>query len=57
MSEAVGSLVACVQLVSGDLSQETNVTIQSQDGTAKGRKQLADLICKNTKLYMLYTKQ
>ena len=57
MSEAVGSLVACVQLVSGDLSEETNVTIQSQDGTAKGRKQLADLICKDTKLYMLYTKQ
>ena len=57
MSEAVGSLVVCVQLVSGNLSQETNVIIQSQDGTATGRNQLADLICKDAKLYMLYTKQ
>ena len=57
MSEAVGSVVVCVQLVSGDLRQAINVTIWSQDGTATGRNQLADLICKDAKLYMLYTKQ
>ena len=39
MSEAVGSLVVCVKLVSGNLSQETNVIIQSQDGTATGKNQ------------------
>ena len=37
VSEAAGSLVVCVQLARGNLSQEVNVTIQSQDGTATGR--------------------
>ena len=37
VSEAGGSLVVCVQLVSGNLSQQVNVTIRSQDGTATGR--------------------
>ena len=40
VSEAAGSLVVCVQLVSGNLTQAVNVTIQSQDGTATGRNQL-----------------
>ena len=57
MSEAVGSLVVCVQHVSGDLRQAINVTIWSQDGTATGRNQHTDLIFKDAKLYMLYTKQ
>ena len=39
VSEAAGSLAVCVQLVSGNLSQQVNVTIQSQDGTATGRNQ------------------
>ena len=39
VSEAAGSLVVCVQLVSGYLSQQINVTIHSQNGTAKGRNQ------------------
>ena len=36
VSEAAGSLMVCVQLVSGNLSQAINVTIRSQDGTARG---------------------
>ena len=40
MSEATGSLVVCVQLVSGNLSQPVNVTIQSQDGSATGRLEI-----------------
>ena len=37
VSESVGSLSICVQLVAGYLSQQVNVTIQSQDGTATGK--------------------
>jgi len=37
VSEAVGSLSVCIQLVGGNLSQQVNVTIQSQDGTATGK--------------------
>ena len=37
VSEAAGSLMVCIQLVSGNLSQPVNVTIWSQDGTATGR--------------------
>ena len=37
VSESVGSLSVCIQLVAGYLSQQVNVAIQSQDGTAKGK--------------------
>ena len=37
VSEEVGSLSVCIQLVGGNLSQQVNVTIQSQDGTATGK--------------------
>ena len=37
VSEAAGSLMVCVQLVSGNLSHQVNVTVRSQDETATGR--------------------
>jgi len=37
VSEEVGSLSVCIQLVGGNLSQQVNVTIESQDGTATGK--------------------
>ena len=40
MNEAAGSLMVCVQLVSGNLSQPVNVTIRSQDGSATGRLEI-----------------
>jgi len=41
VSEEVGSLSVCIQLVGGDLSQQVNVVIQSQDGTATGKTKLS----------------
>jgi len=43
VSEAAGSLSVCIQLVGGDLSQQVNVTIESQDGTATGKTDLLPL--------------
>ena len=37
VSEAAGSLSVCIQLVGGNLSQQVNVAIESQDGTATGK--------------------